>query len=91
MLQVYAGSVKDLISQKYKWLKFLQDWLDCVEKLTRQRHDRDQTKNHHNAATVDSCFELVGSRQHGVAQQKVEQPTLVFSHVLVKESFAFLI
>ena len=24
-----------------------------------------------------SCFELVGSRQHGVAQQKVEQPTRV--------------
>ena len=23
MLQVYAGSVKDLISQKYKWFKFL--------------------------------------------------------------------
>ena len=48
--------------------------LDCVENLTRQRHDRDQTENQQNAATVDSCFELVGSRQHGVAQQKVEQP-----------------
>ena len=46
--------------------------LDCVENLTRQRHDRDQTENQQNAATVDSCFELVGSRQHGVAQQKVE-------------------
>ena len=46
--------------------------LDCVENLTRQRHDRDQTENLQNAATVDSCFELVGSRQHGVAQQKVE-------------------
>ena len=51
--------------------------LDCVENLTRQRHDRDQTENQQNAATVDSCFELVGSRQHGVAQQKVEQPALV--------------
>ena len=40
MLQVYAGSVKDLISQKYKWLKFLQGWSDCLENLTRQRHDR---------------------------------------------------
>ena len=33
--------------------------LDCVENLTRQRHDRDQTENQQNAATVDSCFELV--------------------------------
>ena len=32
----------------------------------------DQTENQQNAATVDSCFELIGSRQHGVAQQKVE-------------------
>ena len=45
--------------------------LDCVENLIRQRHDRDQTENQQNA-TVDSCFELVGYRQHGVAQQKVE-------------------
>ena len=34
-----------------------------------------QTENQQNAATMDSCFELVGSRQYGVAQQKVEQPT----------------
>ena len=33
--------------------------LDCVENLTRQRHDRDQTENQQNAATVDSCFALV--------------------------------
>ena len=46
-------------------------------KLTRQRHDRDQTENQQNTATVDSCFELAGTRQHGVAQQKVEQPTRV--------------
>ena len=45
--------------------------LDCVENLTRQRHDGDQTENQQNAAIV------VGSRQHGVAQQKVEQPTRV--------------
>ena len=51
-----------------------RSWSDCVENL-RQRHDRDRTENRQNAATVDSCFELVGSRQHGVAQQKVEQPT----------------
>ena len=47
--------------------------MDYVENLIRHRHDRDQTANQQNAATVDSCFELVGSRQHGVAQQKVEQ------------------
>ena len=47
----------------------MQD-LYFVENLTRQRHDRDQTENQQNAATVDSCFELVGSGQHGVAQQK---------------------
>ena len=46
-----------------------------VENLTRQRHDGDQTENQQNAATVDSCFELVGSRQHGVAQHKIEQQT----------------
>ena len=31
--------------------------------MTQQRHD--------------SCFELLGSRQHGVAQHKAEQPTPV--------------
>ena len=61
----------------YKRLQFLQNWSDCLENLTRQRHDREQTENQQNAATVDSCFELVGSRQLGVAQQKVEQPTRV--------------
>ena len=33
-----------------------------------------ETENQQNA-TVHSCFVLVGSRQYGVAQQKVEQPT----------------
>ena len=61
----------------YKRFQFLQNWSDCLENLTRQRHDREQTENQQNAATVDSCFELVGSRQLGVAQQKVEQPTRV--------------
>ena len=46
--------------------------LDCVENLIQRRHDRDQTENQQNAATVDSCFELVSSRQHGEAQKKVE-------------------
>ena len=55
-----------------------QNWQDFRLKfLRRQRHDRDQTENQQNAATVDSCSELVGSRQHGVAQQKVEEPTRV--------------
>ena len=31
----------------------------------RQRHDRVQTES--QIATVDSCFDLVGSLQHGVA------------------------
>ena len=48
-----------------------------LRRKPRQGHDGDQTENQQNAATVDSCFELVGSRQHGVSQQKVEQPTRV--------------
>ena len=36
-----------------------------------------KAENQQNAATVDSCFELVDFRQHGVAQHKVEQPTRV--------------
>ena len=55
--------------------------LDCVENLTRQRHDRDQTENQQNAATVGSCFELVGSRQHGVARTEgtdIKGPILGF-------------
>ena len=36
-----------------------------VESLTGQRHDRVQTES--EIATVDSCFNLVGSLQHGVA------------------------
>ena len=43
----------------------------------RLPYDRDQTANQQNAATVDSCFELVGSRQHSVAQQKSRTPTRV--------------
>ena len=58
----------DLLKSK-KRFRFLQGWTAVK---TRQRHDRDQTENQQNAATVDSCFELVGSRKHGVAQQKAE-------------------
>ena len=41
----------------------MQGWY-YVESL-RQRHDRVQTES--QIATVDSCFNLVGSLQHGVA------------------------
>ena len=69
--------------------------LDCVENLTRQRHDRDQTENQQNAATVDSCFELVGSRQHGDSQFGLYHVAVVLSFLrspaLQKfESFIFL-
>ena len=39
------------------------------ESLTGQRHDRVQTES--QIATVDSCFDLVGSRQHGVASYEI--------------------
>ena len=35
-------------------------------KLTGQWHDRVQTES--QIATVDSCFDLIGSLQHGVSQ-----------------------
>ena len=38
-------------------------------KLTGQRHDRVQTES--QIATVDSCFDLVGSLQHGVARNEI--------------------
>ena len=40
-----------------------------MESLTGQRHDRVQTES--QIATVDSCFDLVGSLQHGVASCEV--------------------
>ena len=43
----------------------MQGWY-YVESLTGQRHDRVQTAKP-RIATVDSCFDLVGSCQHGVA------------------------
>ena len=39
------------------------------ESLTGLRHDRVQTES--QIATVDSCFDLVGSLQHGVASCEV--------------------
>ena len=41
-----------------------------VESLTGQRYDKDQTESQ-RVATVDSCFDLVGSRQHGVAGNEI--------------------
>ena len=46
----------------------MQGWY-YVESLTGQRHDRVQTES--QIATVDSCFDLVGPLQHGVASCKV--------------------
>ena len=42
----------------------MQGWY-YVESLTGQWHDRVQTES--QIATVDSCFDLIGSLQHGVA------------------------
>ena len=48
-----------------------------VESLTEQRHDRVQTESQN--CTLDSCFDLVGSRQHGVNDfQLVLQLTVKF-------------
>ena len=46
----------------------MQGWY-YVDSLTGQQHDRVQTES--QIATVDSCFDLVGSRQHGVAGNEV--------------------
>ena len=43
--------------------------LKLRESLTGQWHDRVQTES--QIATVDSCFDLVGSLQHGVASCEV--------------------
>ena len=45
----------------------MQGWY-YVESLTGQRHE-EQTES--QVATVDSCFDLVGSLQHGVANCEV--------------------
>ena len=46
----------------------MQGWY-YVESLTGQRHDSIQTES--QIATVDSCFDLVGSLQHVVASCEV--------------------
>ena len=46
----------------------MQGWY-YVESLTGQRHDRVQSES--QIATMDSCFDLVGSLQHGVASCEV--------------------
>ena len=54
---------------------------------TTATYDRDQTESQQNA-TVDSCFELLGSRQHGVAQQnsRTIKARLHALHVVVNYS-----
>ena len=46
-----------------------------MKSLTGQRHDRLKANNcnmkANKSATVDSCFDLVGSRQHGVASYEI--------------------
>ena len=59
-----------------------QGWY-YVESLTGQRHDRVQTES--QIATVDSCFDLVGSRQHGVASYEV-----FIRHKIPKQGRLFL-
>ena len=46
----------------------MQGWY-YVESLTGQWHDSVQTES--QSATVDSCFDLIGSLQHGVASCEV--------------------
>ena len=46
----------------------MQGWY-YVESLTEHWHDRVQTES--QIATVDSCFDLIGSLQHGVASCEV--------------------
>ena len=50
------------------WETMMQGWY-YVESLTGQWHDRVQTES--QIATVDSCFDLIGSLQHGVASCEV--------------------
>ena len=56
MLLVYAGCARDLISQNEKYYKTARAD-NCVEKVTQQWHDRDQTESLN--ATVDSCFAVI--------------------------------
>ena len=65
ILLVYVGSVKDLISQKYSNIT-LADKVDYYgRKLNRATTL--QTNWKPRIATVDNCFDLVGSRQYGAA------------------------
>ena len=66
---VYVGHVKDLICQNRKTRKQRCKADTTFESLTGQRHDRVQTEN--QIAAVDSCFDLDGSRQHGVTSDEL--------------------
>ena len=48
----------------------MQRWY-YVESLTGQRHDRVQTGSQELQPWTYSCFDLVGSHQHGVASYEV--------------------
>ena len=52
------------------------DAKDRKQRCCLQRHDRVQTES--QIATVDSCFDLVGSLQHGVASCAILVPLLVW-------------
>ena len=60
-----VGSIKDLISQKnVKTNDRLQGWY-YVKNVSRQQHDKSR---YNRIATGDSCFALLGARQHCVAK-----------------------
>ena len=61
-----------------------------VEGLTGQRHDRVQSES--QIASVDSCFDLVGSLQHGVAScevfswsTEIHKPTIYMQMVMTTD------
>ena len=64
-----SATVKPSITKTSKqWSAMMQGWY-YVGSLMGQRHDRVQTES--QIATVDSCFDLVGSLLHGVASCEV--------------------
>ena len=67
----YRLQISALVPEIFKFEKMSKISKQCTtyKSLTGQRHDRVQTES--QIATVDSCFDLVGSRQHGVASYEV--------------------
>ena len=64
MLLVDVGSTRDLISQKLTVAQTARLILREKVDFATQQPDRNRQNG---AATVDSCFVLIGTRQHGVA------------------------